>query len=281
MKITLSKALIGIMVLNVLLFIFTYFFPVTVVRAVLGIPFILFIPGFVLLSAIIPRHDDMLTSVRLILSFVLSIIVVTCIGLFLNYTFGIGMVSFIITGTIFVMTVSVIGIIRQSVLPPGDKSILEVSVRIINPASGALNAFLTVIMIVVIIGALATGIYYSVSPKKTVTFTQFYIVQQADGALYATESNDNDITIEVALKNQEDAQITYKIQAFIDGNIDTEIGPITLAIGEEWKDNIILRALSDKDTEVELQLFKNNEDKPYLDSLRIWVNERPKSIVSQ
>lgn len=284
MKFSLLKVLSGIIILDIVLFIFTYFFPVTVLRAVLGIPFILFVPGFVLLSALIPKRDDMITSERLILSFVLSIIADSCIGLVLNYTpFGITLTSIIVSETVFVLLISVIGVLRQLVLSPGEQSHLEFNLRLVNPASGALNATLTVVMILIVIGALATGIYYSFAPQKSIPYTQFYVVQQVNGALYSAENatTGNGVKITLGLENNEGAQVNYKVQALINGVNNEEINSILLASGQKWQDSFTLPALSDTQTEVEFQLYKNNETKPYLEPLRVWIDARKKSIVSQ
>jgi uncharacterized membrane protein len=53
-----------------------------------GLPFVLFVPGYVLIAALFPRADDLDWIERIALSFGLSIAVVPLIGLGLNYTPG-------------------------------------------------------------------------------------------------------------------------------------------------------------------------------------------------
>ena len=75
MRLDLAKVLIGINTLALLLVLIVYFAPIQALRIILGIPFLLFSPGLVLMAAISPRKNGMTNSERIILSFVLSIIV--------------------------------------------------------------------------------------------------------------------------------------------------------------------------------------------------------------
>jgi uncharacterized membrane protein len=55
-------------------------------RIALGLVFVLFLPGYVLVAALYPRKDDLDPVERLALSLGLSIAVVPLIGLALNYS---------------------------------------------------------------------------------------------------------------------------------------------------------------------------------------------------
>ena len=75
--------------LNLLVFILVVaivLFPSNVLRIILGIPFLLFFPGYALMAALFPKREGMYGVERIALSFGLSIAVVPLIGLILNYT---------------------------------------------------------------------------------------------------------------------------------------------------------------------------------------------------
>src|SRR3972149_42796 len=55
-------------------------------RIILGLPFVLFFPGYALMAALFPRKDDIDPIERVALSLGLSIAVVPLIGLALNYS---------------------------------------------------------------------------------------------------------------------------------------------------------------------------------------------------
>ena len=60
------------------------------IRIILGLLFVLFLPGYSLIAALFPKKKDLDTIERLALSFGLSIAITPLIGLLLNYTpFGI------------------------------------------------------------------------------------------------------------------------------------------------------------------------------------------------
>jgi uncharacterized membrane protein len=58
----------------------------TPIRAAVGFPLVLFLPGYSLVSALFPRNDELDIIERIALSIGLSICVVVFIGLALNYT---------------------------------------------------------------------------------------------------------------------------------------------------------------------------------------------------
>lgn len=58
----------------------------TPLRAVVGFPLVLFLPGYSLVSALFPEKDELDITERIALSIGLSICIVVFIGLALNYT---------------------------------------------------------------------------------------------------------------------------------------------------------------------------------------------------
>jgi uncharacterized membrane protein len=56
------------------------------VRIILGLPLVLFLPGYALIAALFPRKDDLDGIERIALSFGLSIAISPLLGLGLNYT---------------------------------------------------------------------------------------------------------------------------------------------------------------------------------------------------
>jgi len=62
------------------------FLPVTALRIIFGLPCLLFIPGYVLLLALLSTEKSLATGEKIALSFALSIALVAFAGLLLNYT---------------------------------------------------------------------------------------------------------------------------------------------------------------------------------------------------
>ena len=72
MRIRVQNELLIIIILTALLVAIVTFFPSNVWRVILGLPLLLFFPGYSLVAAIFPRGDDLHSVGRIALSFGLS-----------------------------------------------------------------------------------------------------------------------------------------------------------------------------------------------------------------
>src|SRR2546425_1049821 len=88
--------------------------PQSPVRVVLGLPFVLFFPGYTLIAALYPRRDDLDGIERLALSLGLSLAVVPLIGLVLNYLpWGIRLAPIVVSLTLFVAACCVAAALKR------------------------------------------------------------------------------------------------------------------------------------------------------------------------
>src|SRR5712692_10898639 len=77
--------------------------PNSPVRVVLGLPLVLFFPGYVLIAALYPRRNDLDGIERVALSLGLSLAVVPLIGLVLKYTpWGIRLTTNLVSLELFI-----------------------------------------------------------------------------------------------------------------------------------------------------------------------------------
>ena len=84
-----ARAWTDLIVINLLVLVLVIIIllsPSNVLRIILGIPFVLFFPGYILMAALFPRKESMDNVQRVALSFGMSIAVVPLIGLVLNFT---------------------------------------------------------------------------------------------------------------------------------------------------------------------------------------------------
>ena len=106
-------ALIVVNALAVSTVLVTVLFPLEILRIVLGLPFVLFFPGFTLISALFPKREWMNNIERVVLSFGISIATVTLIGLILNFTpWGLRIEAVLYSLASFTIITSVIAWIR-------------------------------------------------------------------------------------------------------------------------------------------------------------------------
>lgn len=94
----------------------------TPLRTILGIPMVLFLPGYSLIAMLFPRKSDLDGMERLALSFGLSIAVVPLIGLGLNFTpFGIRLVPVLLCISSFTLVMCALAYLRRSKLPEDER----------------------------------------------------------------------------------------------------------------------------------------------------------------
>ena len=114
MKIKIESDLIVINVIIIVLIIVIKFFPLAVLSGVLGLPAILFFPGYAMMAAFFPGKTHLGGWERMALSLGLSIAVVPLISLVLNYTpWGIRLYPVLLSLWVFVSAMSLIAAYRR------------------------------------------------------------------------------------------------------------------------------------------------------------------------
>ena len=109
-----EQDLVLVNLLSALLITVIALFPDSPVRIILGLPFILFFPGYVLICALFPGKNDLDIIERLALSMGLSIAITSLIGLALNYTpFGVRLYLVTISLFSFMLLTSAVAIYRR------------------------------------------------------------------------------------------------------------------------------------------------------------------------
>ena len=90
------------------------------IRIILGLPLVLFLPGYSLIAALFIRKDDLDGIERIALSFGLSIAISPLLGLGLNYTpFGIRLTPILIVLSVFTIALAIGAYIRRGKIPEG------------------------------------------------------------------------------------------------------------------------------------------------------------------
>jgi uncharacterized membrane protein len=194
-------------------------------RIILGLPFIIFIPGYVLIFALFPtkktdRGIDILE--RIALSFGLSIAVVPLIGLGLNYTpWGIGLESVLRSIYFFIIIVGLIAIYRWFRTIPEERFIISLDLSLPKSKS-KLDRALTIIIAASIIIASASVIYTIITPKEGEKLTELYILGVDGDATnyprYLVVGKNSTITIGIA--NHEHRTIDYNIEVWLINQTD-------------------------------------------------------------
>ncbi len=303
LRIKIGNGLIPLNLLVLLLIAILILVPSTSFRIVLGLPFLLFLPGYTLLAALYPKKEEIDALERVALSFGLSIAVVPLIGLILNYTpWGIRLESVLYSTASFIFITSVVAMLRRAGLPKQERFCIEFWLKLPGQGGDALSKVLSIILLLSILWTLGTLGYVIATPKAGERLTEFYILGP-DGTAqgYPTElvmSGDQIVLVrygggeahEIAgdsgrvilgIVNREQANAIYSVRVIIDsepakvyfaGDELDAIGPIELVNQEKWEHEIGFSPRHAGDNQkVEFVLYKNGvayfENPPHL-----WVD---------
>ena len=281
-KISSDLLIVLIWIITTFIFIIVPELENTIVRTILGLPFVLFIPGYVLIAALFPKKGDLDSIERIALSFGLSIAVVPLIGLGLNFTpFGIRLIPILISLCIYSIGLIFVTEYRRRQLPeeqrftvPFYKIYQDIIIDVKTPRS-KIDNILTIILIFSIILAIGTLIYVITTPKIGEKFTEFYILNsttgKADNYPNILKLN-NSTTLLIGIVNHEYSLVNYTIQIDLDKNILTS-EQLRLNHNDTWEKNMtFIPNKNGTDMKLGFLLFKeNNFTNPYRD-LHLWVN---------
>ncbi|MEM4615923.1 MAG: DUF1616 domain-containing protein [Archaeoglobaceae archaeon] len=208
--------LLCIILLSILLIILIFFTPENPARIALGLAFILFFPGYSLVSFLFTDRKDLETIERIALSFGLSVAIVPLIGLALNYTpFGIRLEPILFSLSAFNILFSSLAILkrRKSLDPFVPKIKIDLGLKNASNFEKAL----TVALIAALIISFATLIYVILNPRQAESFTEFYILgPKGKASDYPTKLFVNQsASLIIGLVNHEQRTVNYTIEIWL------------------------------------------------------------------
>jgi uncharacterized membrane protein len=300
MKIKFLNGLLIIDILTILLILSIAFIPSSAVRILLGLPFLLFFPGYTLVAALFARREGMAAIERIALSFGMSIALTALIGLGLNYTpWGISLLPVLYSISVFIIIMSGIALLRRARLPESSGLIHEYHFRFPGWEGSVLNKTLTVVLALVILATIGMLGYTIASPKTGEKFTEFYIlgmngkaadypseiilnVSQVSGVKYGEAYNYSAKNAQVILGivNHEQQTAVYNVRLQIDGQpadilyngqSRDSLADIRLDQGQKWEQTIGFAPVHlGENQKVEIFLYKDGTSDPE-NALHLWV----------
>lgn len=280
MKFKLQNDLLAISIITGLLILLLTFLPSTVLRIILGLPFILFFPGYTLLAALFAKRNDLDGIERVALSFGLSIAVVPLIGLILNYTpWGIRLEPVLYSVASFIFITSIIAWLRRRRLPEQEQFGIEFRMRVPGWGGGTWDKALSAILVLTILGTLGTLGYVIANPKVGERFTEFYILGLSGNATDYPEELvvGEEGKVILGIINREHEAATYWVEVVIDGVKNNEVGPVELEHDGKWEGEIgFTPQKAGEGQKAEFVLYKQGEDEPY-SSLHLWLDVKDSS----
>lgn len=309
MRVKFQTQLLVLNILSALLIIIITFSPSNLLRIVLGFPFLLFFPGYVLIAAFFPRKKDLDVIERVALSFGLSIAIVPLNGLILNYSpIGIGLYSILISLTIFILVASAIAWYRQHRLAEQEGLGISLDLNLSWwRGQRLLHKVLSIVLGVVMLGAMGTVGYIFAAPEGEEGYTQFYLLglegqaewypgafvmrggkvsyvvyeKTVHGKHEFREVHEERGRVVLGIVNREQEEANYRVEVTIDGQRASiwldgeqldEIGPVVLPDGEQWEHEIsFVPQHIGYEQEIAFVLYRDGE--PYFkDELHLWTD---------
>ncbi|AFK22118.1 DUF1616 domain-containing protein [Pyrococcus sp. ST04] len=213
--------LIIVIALSLILDLVIFIAPESIIRKALGLIFVLFLPGYVFITALFPERKELDNLERLALSFGLSIAIVPLIGLALNYTpWGIRLKPILVSLTVFNVAFSIIAIYRRAnAINPWIPwiSIEDLKRELEWEKASKLDKALTVILLISIIVSIGVLIYVVTHPKPGEAFTEFYILgPKGKAADYPTKLFVNETgRVIIGIVNHEHRNVTYYVEIWL------------------------------------------------------------------
>lgn len=246
------------------------------IRIILGIPYILLIPGYSLVAAIFTRKDALPVIERFALSLGLSIVIVPLIGLILNYTpWGINYIPSLICTTFFVTIMSIVAVFRRHQLPGTMRFGPEMHLRFLsrnklNKSDRSTNLILGLFIIVTV----SMLFFAIVNVKSNEKYTDFFILgKNLKAADYPRELVlGEQVEVILGIINEEQQDTNYSVDIKINGVEIGKIPIIDLNPGEKWEQTVsFMPQNSGENQKINFLLFKERETQPYR-TLNIWIN---------
>jgi uncharacterized membrane protein len=245
-------------------------------RAALGLLFLLFMPGYTFVAAMLPRKASLNPIQRLALGLGLSIAIVAFIGFVLNYTpWRIQVSSVAVAVALFIVICSAIALYRRRRLPESDRYAIRLHLGLSGrKGSSKADKMLSIVLVISALAAIGLLAYSLSLPKEGEKFTAFSALGSNGVAgkydLAAVQGGEVRVTLEVVNHEQED--VSYNIEVTIDGEKVQEVGPINLSHTSRWKGEVTFVALkAGKGQKVEFLLFKDDGSKAYRET-HLWLD---------
>ena len=251
--------------------------PLAILRLVLGLIYVLFIPGYVLQVMLFPSAGDLDNIERIALSFALSGVIVAPIFLLLNWLpWGITLWPVVISLSLFILICMIVAFIRREQLPAGERFELNTKFSLRKWWAGQEHSYRVVYIILSITLATAFLTAFSILmiPKPAERFTEFYILgSEGLAESYPREiTAGQGVTVTTGITNREGEISIYNILVTLDDQVIEQFGPLPLENNATWEGpmGFTLPTVGD-DQQVMFILERESQPSPYR-TLRLWVN---------
>lgn len=250
------------------------------IRVLFGVPLVLFIPGYALVSALFPSNESIDGLERLALGFGLSLAVMPLVALGIQYSpWRLGLRP--IVGGLLATTVvfTAVAIFRRRRVPAPQRFAVVIPGSPIPPVktwdrTSWIAAVLIAVSLLLLLGSGAVLVYQRLQGNPITEFALY----NADGK---PEFYPRDLvpgqgaTVLLAVTNREKASATYHIVVRADNTQVAAVPDFTVARGAEWRGPVQIRVpVLGEQIPIVFELYRDSDEtshQPYR-TLRLFVN---------
>ncbi len=273
------KALNDLLLLNFivgLLVIVVIIAPSNALRLVLGLPFLLFFPGYALVASLFPGKDHLDGVERVALSAVLSLVIVPLGGFILNFTpWGVRLYPVLVLITVFILVTSLVAGYRRHRLPEGEKFIVAWHLTMIPwRGKSPVDRVLAAVLALVVLGTIGVSIYAVAVPRPGEKYTEFYLLgpEGKIGGYPVALTLGDEAKVTVVIVNHEQEEMSYRVAVTIDGVSNNTVGPLRLPPGGSWEGLVGFTPSEPGDQTVEFLLYREGQGGIYQNPLSLPVS---------
>lgn len=166
-----------IVILTTLLLLAIMLIPDSPMRTILGLPYILFFPGYVLISALFPEEEPLDKIERIALSFGLSIAITPLIGLLLNYIWEISLTPIMVSLSLFIFAFSAVAAYKRYSIPGEERFHIYLEVHPPNwEEYDIIDKALVIATVGLLIASGGLAYHIATTPRTGERFTEFYVL---------------------------------------------------------------------------------------------------------
>ncbi len=235
--IRLKNELLLINLCSAVLIVIIWLVDVWVLRLILGLPFLLFFPGYTLMATLFPRRNDLGAFQRLALSIAFSVIVSPVVAFALNFLWKIELYPILIGIAAFTAVMSMLAWIRRRAVPEEER--LEMVFAQPFQAGGrfsALDKMVSVILVLAFLAAIVTLVAVVANPKEGEHYSGFYVRGAQSRPTEVTAGTPSIVTL--GISNHEIETMTYRIEVRVGDNVLKTTDPVRLGQGGVWENEV-------------------------------------------
>ncbi len=299
MKIKFLSGLVTVNILTLALLLLIFWVDSTVLRTIIGLPFLLFFPGYALVTALFIGKEKLNGLQKVALSAGMSLAIVGLIGLGLSYTaWGINLEPVSLSIAYFIYLMLFITIIRKVISHQKLNLLVEVNLDIKNLEGNKYLSFILIGLIVIALGGLGYTIATHQPGEK---FTEFYLLglngqaQDYPSEFTVREGKVTQVRygrglsqpvsdwgeVTIGLVNREGQKTDYYIQVQVSntpvplnyhGEVLDKLGPIELQTGEKWEQKLGIAPQYPGDNQMIKFLLSKGPENDLVDTLQLSIN---------